>query len=151
MTYGTIGAMLLSDLILELPNPWTKLFDATRLHVLASAGKFVTENKDFIGYFVGDRISNGDAHSTDEIGRGQGKLITIDGKKVAAYRDEEGNLHTLSAVCPHMGCHVHWNNAESTWDCPCHGSRFDATGKVANGPAVTDLKAVEVPHPAEAK
>ena len=69
----------------------------------------------------------------------KGKVINQNGEKIAAYKDEAGKLITLSAVCPHMGCVVDWNNKEKTWDCPCHGSRFDKMGKVINGPAVKDL------------
>jgi Rieske Fe-S protein len=64
-------------------------------------------------------------------------------KKVAAYRDDTGQLHEFSAVCPHLGCVVHWNDADKTWDCPCHGSRFSSVGKVAHGPATADLSPVE--------
>ena len=71
---------------------------------------------------------------------GEGAVMRRGLSKVAVYRDEGGKLHECSAVCPHLGCIVDWNGAEKTWDCPCHGSRFDARGKVINGPANTDLK-----------
>jgi Rieske Fe-S protein len=67
-------------------------------------------------------------------------------KKIATYRDESGNLHAFSAICPHLGCVVRWDGCEKTWDCPCHGSRFDAFGRVVNGPAISDLERVEVPE-----
>ena len=144
MTYGTLGGMILSDLILERENKWASLYHATRIHPIASAEKFVSENINIPVHFLGDRLADGDAKSTLEIGRNEGRLMTVDGQKIAACRDEHGTLHARSAVCPHMGCIVHWNNAENSWDCPCHGSRFDAKGKVTNGPALQDLKPVEL-------
>ncbi|HEY3319202.1 MAG TPA: FAD-dependent oxidoreductase [Planctomycetota bacterium] len=151
MTFGTLGAMLLTDLILERPSEWAALYTATRLHPLASIGNFIAENKDVPLHMIGDRLAHGDVQTTDEIQPNEGKLISVEGHKVAAYRDAEGSLHACSAVCPHMGGIVHWNSAESSWDCPCHGSRFTAQGKMTNGPAVSDLKPVSVPEPAAAR
>ena len=146
MTFGTLGAMILSDLICGKSNPWASLFNATRLHPVASIGNFLSENIDIPAHFIGDRLSLGDARFTSEIEKNEGKIIIVGGKQVAAYRGEDGELFAFSAVCPHMGCIVHWNGAESSWDCPCHGSRFDAKGKVCNGPALSDLKPLHVPE-----
>lgn len=74
----------------------------------------------------------------------EGSVIDQNGKQIAVYKDEAGNITAMSAVCPHMGCLVDWNNADKTWDCPCHGSRFTKEGKVINGPAETDLKKEEI-------
>jgi glycine/D-amino acid oxidase-like deaminating enzyme/nitrite reductase/ring-hydroxylating ferredoxin subunit len=142
MTFGTLAGMLITDQIIGIQNSWQKLYDATRIHPFASAVNFVSENKDFPRYFVGDRIAGADANSAEAVRAHEGKIVTIDGEKCAVHRDAKGTLHTLSAVCPHMGCIVHWNNAEQTWDCPCHGSRFDGEGKLINGPALSDLKAM---------
>lgn len=144
MTFGTLGGMLVSDQILGRENAWAPLFDATRVHPVASVKNFVSENKDFPAYFIKDRLSRPEEHSTDDVKHGEGKIISVSGKKIAAYRAPDGRVHCMSPVCPHMGCHVHWNGAESSWDCPCHGSRFDAAGKVINGPAVMNLKPVIV-------
>ncbi len=141
LTFGTLAGMLLLDEIGGVENEWHKLYTATRIHPLASAAKFVTENACVVTAFIKDNLSGAEAKSTDEVHTDEGKIVTCDGDKCAVYRDEDGTLHTLSAICPHMGCVVHFNSAEKTWDCPCHGSRFDAKGKVINGPAVTDLKA----------
>ncbi|MCZ4094413.1 (2Fe-2S)-binding protein [Sinorhizobium psoraleae] len=78
-------------------------------------------------------------HSFDELPPGQAAIMRIDGKHVAAYRDDEGRVHSVSAVCPHMGCIVGWNETDRTWDCPCHGSRFGLDGEVMHGPATTPL------------
>jgi glycine/D-amino acid oxidase-like deaminating enzyme/nitrite reductase/ring-hydroxylating ferredoxin subunit len=145
MTFGTLGAMILSDLILGKTNKWASLYTATRLHPLASVEKFVVENVDVPIHFVSDRLVGGEAKWANEIGRNEGKLMSVDGHKVAAYRGADGVLHAHSAVCSHMGCIVQWNGAESSWDCPCHGGRFSAEGKVLNGPALHDLKPVALP------
>lgn len=142
MTFGTLAGMLITDQILGVENEWHSLYAATRIHPLASASNFVSENVDFPTYYIKDRISGADTKSVEDVRPNEGKLVTVDGEKCAVFRDAEGHVHTLSAVCPHMGCLVHWNNAEQTWDCPCHGSRFDGTGKLLNGPALTDLKAL---------
>ena len=86
-----------------------------------------------------DWFARGDVQSVDEIKNGDGAVMRRGLKHVAAYRDEKGVLHEKSAVCPHLGCIVRWNHVEKTWDCPCHGSRFSAVGKVLNGPSLGDL------------
>ena len=150
MTFGTLSGMILSDLILGKKNRYAELYDATRIHALASASDFVSENKDFPTYFVGDRLAKADTDSLDQVGLNEGKIVKLNGEKAAVYRDEHGQLHACSPVCTHMACYVHWNNAEKSWDCPCHGSRFDPDGKVANGPAVKDLEPIKLPEAAPA-
>ena len=148
LTYGTLGAMIVSDLILGKANPWAKLYTATRLNVLASAERFIAENAGVVGHFVADHLHPSDEHSLDNVKPEEGKVLSIQGHQIAAYRSAGGTLHCVSAICPHMKGVVHWNKAESSWDCPCHGSRFDKDGKVLNGPALTDLAPVQFPRPA---
>lgn len=140
MTFGTMAGMLLSDLILGQSNPWEALFDATRVKPLAGARSFLSENVDYPARLVSDRLSPAQATGLNQLRENEGALVRIGGKKVAAYRDPDGHTHLLSPVCPHLGCYVHWNEAEKSWDCPCHGSRFDPVGRLLNGPAVSDLK-----------
>ena len=140
MTNGTAAALILADRILGRPNRWAELFDSKRLNPLASAPKFATENASVARHFVGDRLNRGDAAALDEIAPGEGRLLRLEGRKTAVYRDDEGRVHALSPVCTHMGCHVGWNPAERSWDCPCHGSRFSAEGAVIQGPATRDLE-----------
>ena len=153
MTFGTLAAMVTSDLILGRDNRWARLFDATRVKPLAAARQFVSENVDFPAHFLADRLKKAEADSLRELAVGQGKLVEVEGKKVAAYRDEDGTLHALDPVCTHMRCLVEFNDTEKSWDCPCHGSRFDTDGKVLNGPAVKDLGIIEqggaASHPLE--
>jgi len=142
MTFGTVGAMLVSDLILGIENPWKDLFDPNRNRPHVTTKEFITENAHFPAHLLSDRLTLADveAKSTEAVANGEGKILKIDGKKVAAYRDDHGALHCLSPICTHMKCDVAWNSAERSWDCPCHGSRFTPTGDVLNGPAHEPLE-----------
>jgi len=141
MTYGAIAGILLTDLILGRENEWETLYDPSRISLLA-APEFAKENLNVMAQY-GDYATAGDVDQAREIAKGSGALLRQGLKKVAAYRDSQGVLHKSSAVCPHLGCITHWNDTENTWDCPCHGSRFDPFGKVLNGPANTDLDPAE--------
>lgn len=139
MTHGTIGAMLVADLIQRRANTWAELYDPTRRMVeFGIAGDVVRETVNVAAQFT-DYLKGGEVMTADEIAPGEGAVLQEGVSKVAAYRDEAGALHKHSAVCTHMGCIVAWNSAEKSWDCPCHGSRFDADGRVINGPANHDL------------
>jgi Rieske Fe-S protein len=139
MTFGTVAAMMAVDALEGRKNPWTDLFDPNRKK-LSAAWDYLLENKDYPYYMVRDLFASPDGRSLRALGRGQGKILKLGGKTVAAYRDEKGTVTKLSATCTHMGCTVEWNTAERTWDCPCHGSRFEPTGKVIGGPAETPLE-----------
>jgi glycine/D-amino acid oxidase-like deaminating enzyme/nitrite reductase/ring-hydroxylating ferredoxin subunit len=140
MTNGTAAAMILADLILGRENAWAGLYDAKRLTPRASAPGFVKENAAVARHFVGDRLNRGAEAELDTLAAGEGRLLRLNGRKTAAYRDQAGRVHALSPVCTHMGCHVNWNAAERSWDCPCHGSRFSGEGVVIQGPATRDLE-----------
>lgn len=139
MTLGTLAAMINSDLILGRQNPYQALYDPSRVKPSASIVEIVKENIDFPVQLVKDRLKGAEVASVAEVGRGEGRIVDIEGEKTAVVRDEHGLLHAASAVCTHLGCLVAFNNAEGTWDCPCHGSRFGKDGEVLNGPATTPL------------
>jgi Rieske Fe-S protein len=141
ITHGSIAGMLLCDLILGKENPWAKLYDPSRKNVWA-AGTYATENLNVAAQYT-DWLTPGEVDSVDEIAAGTGAILRRGMTKVAASRDENGAVTEVSAVCPHLNCIVQWNNAEKTWDCPCHGSRFGADGQVINGPANVNLAPVE--------
>ena len=145
MTHGTIAGMLIVDLICDRENPWARLYDPARktLKPIVVAD-YVAENANVAAQFR-DYITPGGTASADEIKPGDGAILREGSKKIAAYRDENGSLHKFSAVCPHLRCVVRWDGCEKTWDCPCHGSRFDALGRVLNGPAISDLEALDTP------
>ncbi|WP_159790347.1 FAD-dependent oxidoreductase [Sodalinema gerasimenkoae] len=142
MTKGTLSAMILSDLILGKSNPWADLYDATRATPFVSETS-IKENLDVGKHWIGDRLKGLNNSSFSDVSNGEGKLLTRDWDKVAAYRDEQGSIHAVSAVCPHLGCIVNWNSAEKSWDCPCHGSRFSCDGQILHGPAVKELERIE--------
>ena len=146
ITHGTIAGIVIVDLIAGRENAWAKLYDPSRKtlkpRVLAD---YIAENANVAAQFR-DYITRGSVKSVDEIKPGEGAIFRHGVKKIATYRDEHGNLHAFSAVCPHLGCVVRWDACEKTWDCPCHGSRFDALGCVLNGPAISDLERAEVPE-----
>ena len=139
MTNGTVAAMILTDAILGRDNPWASLFDANRIKPKAQAKEFVSENLNVAQHFVGDRINTPHFKTPDEVQAGEGAIVRANGRRAAAFRDDAGTLHTFSHVCTHLGCYVRWNPAEKSFDCPCHGSRFDNGGRVIQGPAVRDL------------
>ena len=137
MTHGTIAGMLLTDLIVGRENPWATLYDPSRKPWRAG-GTYAKEALNMAAQYT-DWLTGGDVTSVDEIANGSGAVIRRGLTKVAVYRDDHGKLHERSAVCTHLGCIVRWNRAEKTWDCPCHGSRFDSVGKLINGPANKEL------------
>ena len=143
LTFGTVAGMLISDLILGIQNPWAEVYEATRVKPLAGIKDYLTENIDYPTRMIGDRMGAAQETDTHRLRENQGAIVSIGGKKVAAYRDPQGELTVLSPVCPHMGCYVHWNDAETSWDCPCHGARFGPKGHLLNGPTVHDLKREE--------
>jgi glycine/D-amino acid oxidase-like deaminating enzyme/nitrite reductase/ring-hydroxylating ferredoxin subunit len=140
MTNGTIAAVLINDLILGRDNEFADLYDPHRVTVGASATSFVEENVKVGKKMIGDRIAHPQRGGADDLGPGEAAVVGVGTNQVAAYRDESGTLHAVSAVCTHLGCIVNWNAAEKTWDCPCHGSRFGFDGGVIHGPAVQDLE-----------
>ncbi|TWR31213.1 FAD-dependent oxidoreductase [Mucilaginibacter pallidiroseus] len=140
MMLGSISAKIVSDLILGIENRYEKLFSPSRIKPIAGFGEFVKENADVAYHFVADRFKAEDIDSFKEIEAGSGKIVELDGEKIAAYKDEAGLIHALSPVCTHAGCFVNWNNKEKSWDCPCHGARYDIDGNVLTGPADKGLE-----------
>ena len=118
MTFGTISALMARDWATGAKNPWSELFDVDRKKIRGGAWDYLRENKDYPYYFIKDRLARAEADSVRELERNSGMIVKSGGKKVAAYRDSDGKVHKVSAVCTHMGCIVRWNSAESTWDCP---------------------------------
>jgi glycine/D-amino acid oxidase-like deaminating enzyme/nitrite reductase/ring-hydroxylating ferredoxin subunit len=133
MTHGTLAGILLTDLILGRDNPWATLYEPSR-KTLRAVPAFLRENLNVAARYA-EWATPGEVATVDEIPRSAGAVLRRGLAKVAAYRDGAGDLHEFSAACPHLGCIVTWNPTAETWDCPCHGSRFDRLGEVLNGPA----------------
>jgi len=142
MTFGTLGAMMAVDAYLRRKNPWSDLYAPDRKAIKAGKWDYVRENAQFPYYLVRDRLARAEDDSLSALARNSGMILSVSGRKVAAFRDEHGHVTLLSPVCTHLKCIVAWNQAEKTWDCPCHGSRFRATGEVFAGPAEDDLEKI---------
>ncbi len=142
MTHGTIAGLLLTDLVLGRPCPWEKLYDPSR-KMIREAVEYAKESANVAARYLKDYAGGGDVASVDEIPRGQGAVLRRGLKRIAVFRDKDGMLHERSAVCPHLGCVVSFDAVEGTWDCPCHGSRFDCFGSFMIGPANRDLARVD--------
>jgi glycine/D-amino acid oxidase-like deaminating enzyme/nitrite reductase/ring-hydroxylating ferredoxin subunit len=140
ITGGTAAAQALADLVCDRPNVAAELWDPWRKSLRQSAVKLIEENTQVGFRFVADRLSKPGGREIDSLEPGEGDIVSRDGEKVAAYRDEDGTLVAVSPRCTHLGCQVNWNRAERSWDCPCHGSRFAPDGKVLEGPAVHALE-----------
>lgn len=139
LTWGTLASIIIADAIFGRESPWARFYDPKRFTPAASAKRFVKENLGVATHLVKDYLFRGDEKEFTEIKAGEGAVVELGDRKVAAFRDEQGQLHVVSAVCTHMGCLVHWNNGEKSWDCPCHGSRFSVDGEVLEGPAIENL------------
>ena len=143
LTWGTVAAGLLTDLALGREHAAEKLLTPRRFTPVKSARGWASENATVVKHLVGDRLSSAEVDRLGEVGPGEGRIVELDGRKFAAYRAPGGALSVVSPVCTHLGCHVAWNPAEASWDCPCHGSRFDPAGEVIEGPALRPLERYE--------
>jgi glycine/D-amino acid oxidase-like deaminating enzyme/nitrite reductase/ring-hydroxylating ferredoxin subunit len=145
MVFGTLGGMLLADFALERENPWAEVYKPSRIKPLAAGPHVAKLNLEVAATFVKDRVKLPKIHDLSEVPAGEGRVVELDGEKLAVYREESGAVHAVSPVCTHAGCLVHWNGAEKTWDCPCHGGRYTPDGEVLEGPPVKGLAPVDVP------
>lgn len=145
MTSGTLAGMLLTDAITGRHNEWAWLFSSTRINPVAESRRFLTENGRVGLRMVADRVLAPGLRDISRLEPGEGAIVNSRGTKVAGFRDETGALRAVSARCTHLGCQVSWNDAEHTWDCPCHGSRFRTDGSVIEGPATRPLEPRDTP------
>lgn len=143
MTTGTAAAIIISDLIAGRTNPWTEVFDPSRFKPTASAEQLASHLVSGIGGFVLRRMKSQSHKEVEEFKPDEGAVTSIDFKNVAVYKDEKGQVTKLNPACTHMKCIVSWNDAERSWDCPCHGSRFNHDGKVIQGPATANLESFD--------
>jgi Rieske Fe-S protein len=144
LTFGTIAGMMIRDAITGIDNPLARLFSPTRkASSIDTIKRYLTENVDYPAYLLGGWLGRGEDSDLSTVARGDGKVIRLDGKRVAVHRRDDGSLAKVSAVCTHMGCLVRWNAMERTWDCPCHGSRFNPDGLVIGGPAESPLEPID--------
>lgn len=136
---GAAAGLILADLAAGRENRFVEMFDATRVKPASGAGEFVKENVQAAVDLVKGYVSRKPT-SFDDLARGEAAILKIGDDDVAAYKDDQGRVHAVSAACTHMGCAVGWNETDRTWDCPCHGSRFELSGEVLHGPATKALE-----------
>ncbi|UZD75186.1 FAD-dependent oxidoreductase [Bacillus siamensis] len=141
MTSSALAAKLLADHIQNKKNPFSGLFIPSRFHADPGLKKLISYNADVAKHLISGKLERPDA-SPESLQPGEGKIVTVNGKRAGAYKDEKGCLHLVDTTCTHLGCEVEWNDGERTWDCPCHGSRFTPDGGVAEGPAIKPLKRI---------
>ncbi|HEY2720143.1 MAG TPA: FAD-dependent oxidoreductase [Chitinophagaceae bacterium] len=144
MTYSSVSAQLLRDMILQQDNPYQNLFDPNRIKPVAGFKTFLKHNVDVLRKFIGQWYDKEKLNELADLAPGEARLVKYEGEKIALYKDDHGELHAINPICTHMKCSVAWNNAEKTWDCPCHGSRFSFDGKMLTGPAEHDLEKIEL-------
>ena len=144
LVFGTVGGMLMTDLVLEREPEWARIYRPTRLKPLAGGPHIAKMNLESAADFVKDRLTVHRIDDVSEVPVGEGQVVRLGGEKVAIYREKEDKVHAVSPVCTHAGCLVHWNGSEKSWDCPCHGSRFSPDGEVLEGPAVKALEPVQI-------
>jgi Rieske Fe-S protein len=149
MTYSHIAAITLSDLITKDESEYEELFDPSRIKMVAGFSAFVKENADFVGEFIGKRFGQEKLESFAGLASGEGKVVKYEGNSIALYKDDQGSLFALNPVCTHAKCIVSWNGSEKSWDCPCHGARYNIMGDVLTGPARKNLEIIELGKPEE--
>lgn len=141
MTTSNISANIIADEICNIKNEYSEVFKSTRLEPLKNEQEMKNMIKQSMKSLITDKLKNVN-EIIDNVTNGDGKIVMIDDEKVGVYKDEEGNIYAVKPICTHLGCELSWNNLNKTWDCPCHGSRFDYTGKILYGPSKKNLEKI---------
>lgn len=142
MTWGTAAARILTEIITTGNSAYKDLFNPARVKPVAGFSNFVKEAADVVDHLVGDPFRIPSMEDLSSLAPGEGKVVKVDGRAMGIYKNEEGKIHAVNTACTHIKCTVAWNAAEKSWDCPCHGSRFDVDGKMITGPARKDLQRI---------
>jgi len=144
MTYSHVAAIVLRDIITKQENPFIELFNPGRIKPLAGFTTFISHNTDVVAAFAKKLFPKEKLESLTDMKLNEGKIVKYEGDTIGLYKDEHGELFAINPTCTHMKCNVAWNKAEKSWDCPCHGSRFDINGEVLTGPATINLEKLNV-------
>ena len=144
MTYSNVAAIVLTEMIVNGSSEYEEVFDPNRIKMVAGFSNFVKESADVVGKLIKKILPGEKLAELGELAPGEAKVAHFEGHKLAIYKDENGQVYALNSACTHIKCEVAWNNAEKTWDCPCHGSRFSYTGEMVTAPARKDLERIEV-------
>ncbi|RMZ59491.1 FAD-dependent oxidoreductase [Chryseobacterium nematophagum] len=143
MIFGTISSQILTDLIILGKSKYEEIFSPSRIKPIAGFSNFVKEGSEVVFDFMKDKLFTEKILSLSEIESGEAKVIQYEGESYALYKETNGKVHLVKSTCPHALCEVRWNSAELSWDCPCHGSRFNINGKMLTGPTVKGLQKIE--------
>ncbi|HHY78745.1 MAG TPA: FAD-dependent oxidoreductase, partial [Clostridiales bacterium] len=144
MTNSTAAAIIIKDLIVKGESPWQDIYSPQRGTTVKAAGTFIVQNADVAVQLISGKLESPDDEL--DIKECEGKVVEYKGKRTGAYKDQNGKLYLVDLTCTHMGCELKWNDAEKSWDCPCHGSRFNYDGSIIEGPALYPLN-----HPDEGR
>jgi Rieske Fe-S protein len=144
ITYSHVAAATLKSIVMNEENPYIQLYNPTRIKPVAGFVSFISHNADVVRLFTGKWFTHERLKELADIAPGEGRVVKYEGDTIALFKDKNGELHAISPVCTHMKCAVSWNNAEQTWDCPCHGARYNIDGEVITGPAGRDLEKIEI-------
>jgi nitrite reductase/ring-hydroxylating ferredoxin subunit len=144
MIYGTVASRIIADIILKRENDYKDLFSPSRIKIVAGFSEFVSHNADVVKQLIGKWFSVEELEEVAALAPGEGKVVTFNDHLMALSKDDNGQLHAVSPACTHMKCSVAWNGSEKSWDCPCHGARYAANGKVLTGPATKNLTPINI-------
>lgn len=142
MTSSVVAAQLLRDIVMDRENPYRDVYDPSRFYADPSLRKFLSTNINVAAHLIKGKFEVSDL-AADDLAPGEGAVITHDGRRAGAYRDDDGQVYIVDTTCTHLGCEVNWNHGDKTWDCPCHGSRFAVNGDVIEGPAEKPLERLD--------
>jgi glycine/D-amino acid oxidase-like deaminating enzyme/nitrite reductase/ring-hydroxylating ferredoxin subunit len=144
MVYSHVSAIVLKSIILKEESPYISLFSPSRVKPVAGFKEFVAHNVDVAKQFVSKWFAYDKIQELADLAPGEGRLVKYNDEKIALYKDEQSNLHAVNPTCAHMKCSVSWNIAEKSWDCPCHGARYNVKGEVVTGPANNNLEQIDI-------
>jgi glycine/D-amino acid oxidase-like deaminating enzyme/nitrite reductase/ring-hydroxylating ferredoxin subunit len=144
ITYSHVAALVLKSMLLHEDSPFVSLYTPGRVKPVAGFTEFVKHNVEVVKHFVGKWLGQDELPEIAELAAGEARVVKYEKTSVALYKDEQSKLHAVHPACTHMKCAVAWNAAEKSWDCPCHGARYDYEGKVITGPASRDLEPIEI-------
>ena len=144
MVFSSVAAMVLNEMLTSGKDKYDNIFNPNRVKPVAGFSNFISHNADVIKQFAGKWFSHEQLPELADLAPGEARVVEFENQKLAIYKSPEGVVHALNPICTHLKCEVKWNNAERTWDCPCHGTRYDYDGRVITGPADQDLEKIEI-------
>lgn len=139
VTTSNIAARIITDKILGEKNEYAEIFKSTRLEPVKNIKEVTNMVKESVNSLVFKKLEI-PQEEANQIQEGEGKIVEVNGQKIGIYKDKNGQIYKINPVCKHLGCELSWNNLDKTWDCPCHGSRYDYMGNLIYGPSVKDLE-----------